>query len=75
MRDESVADQLKQLADSAGAADKDDYAALEASISAVPSDVQLNSSTVQRALESIPWTDGREPFQLVIDAKKILRSR
>jgi hypothetical protein len=74
MRDESVTDMLKQLADGADAADRDDYAALEASIKAVPSDVELDSSTAQRALESAPWTDGNEPFQLVIDAKKILRS-
>jgi hypothetical protein len=53
---------------------KDDAAlqTLTAAIKAVPNDDVANGSQKARALASIPWTPGNEPFTSVQDARTIL---
>ena len=38
----------------------------------LPNDVKANSSAQRRALASIPWVEGQEPFQSTVDARKTL---
>jgi hypothetical protein len=38
----------------------------------LPSDVRKNESQARRALASLPWAAGREPFASSEDARRIL---
>lgn len=48
------------------------YRALKKAIGELPSDARPNPSAARRALESLPWESGREPFQSTVDARRIL---
>ncbi|MCA2978499.1 MAG: hypothetical protein INH37_09470 [Myxococcaceae bacterium] len=48
------------------------YRALRQAIAELPSDVRPNPSAARRALASLPWVAGREPFQSTVDARRIL---
>ncbi len=45
---------------------------IRAALYQLPSDVNTNGSAQRRALASIPWPEGREPFQSTVDARKTL---
>jgi hypothetical protein len=58
-----------------GDADKTDDAAAQAlkkAIGQLPSDVRQNATSRTRALSSLPWAAGQEPFASTVDARKIL---
>jgi hypothetical protein len=48
------------------------YRSLKKAIGELPSDARPNPSAARRALQSIPWESGREPFQSTVDARRIL---
>src|SRR5262249_60322005 len=54
-------------------AQRGDFEALKATLGKMPSDVKPNRSQIARILNSIPWAEGQEPFQSVVDARRILR--
>jgi hypothetical protein len=70
-RDETLAQELgKHIA--AGGPDADAFRTLAASLAAVPNDMTPNASARERALASLPWAPGEEPFQSAVDARAIL---
>lgn len=72
MRDETLLGELQQrLTDRSRVGDAD-YAALRESIRAVPSDAESNPTSRERALSSLPWAPGQEPFKSTELARKIL---
>jgi len=71
MRDEVVLAELGQARQAGGALDAA-YAALATSIAAVPSDTEPQPSAAQRALASLPWQPGQEPFASTVEARRIL---
>jgi hypothetical protein len=48
------------------------YRKLGQAIKDLPSDVKSNASSRQRALDSMPWEPGKEPFVSSVEARKIL---
>jgi hypothetical protein len=50
----------------------DRYREIKGAIQATPSDARANETTRQRALQSIPWKPGQEPFYSTIEARRIL---
>jgi hypothetical protein len=74
MHEELLMGELKKrLAQPAGTGpDAAMYQTLSDAISKVPSDIKPNASAKARALASLPWVDGKEPFQSTIGARKIL---
>lgn len=52
--------------------DAKDFQALKKAIVALPSDASPNASAASRALSSLPWAKGEEPFASTVDARKIL---
>ncbi len=75
MRDPLLVDELQQRATSATSEqDRIGYETLLQSILAVPDDLQPNASQAQRALTSIPWAPGQEPFAFVVEARRILEA-
>jgi hypothetical protein len=72
MRDDVLLPEIdKRLADK-NRSDDASLRTLKAAIQTVPSDDVKNSSAAARALASIPWTAGQEPFVSVQDARTIL---
>ncbi len=72
MRDSILMNDIERRLGDANRRDDPVYKKLAKSIDAVPSDVQPNPSAKARAAASIPWKAGSEPFQAVVDARKIL---
>jgi hypothetical protein len=72
MRDEVLFGELKKRLSDEDHRDDATYQTLRAAIDAVPSDVHANATLRERALKSIPWAEGAEPFQSTIEARKIL---
>jgi len=72
MRDETLAPELEKRKHDANQGDAAGYKRLAGSVLLVPSDAVANDSSKARALASIPWVAGKEPFQSVITAKEIL---
>ena len=72
MHDEVLFGELKKRLAESDLRDDPTYATLRKAIHALPSDVQPNGSLRARALKSIPWTEGTEPFDSTIAARKIL---
>ncbi|MHB8877860.1 MAG: hypothetical protein ACYC8T_29555 [Myxococcaceae bacterium] len=71
MRDQVLTGELRtRLGDSDGA----HFQELLRSIEALPSDARANSTARSRALSSLPWAPGREPFASSEAARKILSS-
>ncbi len=52
--------------------DAADFKALKQAIKTLPSDATPNPSAGTRALQSLPWEKGNEPFQSTVDARRIL---
>lgn len=74
MRDESLKGEIDHRLSDRDRRDDPDYQLLATTIAAVPSDVTANPTLRERALASIPWSDGAEPFTSTVDAKRILAS-
>jgi len=72
MRDEVLFGVLKQRLSDAELRDDPTYRALKKAIEALPSDVQSNPTLRERALCSIPWSEGQEPFTSTVLARRIL---
>ncbi len=72
MRDETLAAELKERVTDKDPRDDKAYGRLAASVKAVPSDAVANDSARARALASMPWAAGAEPFESVVRAKAIL---
>jgi hypothetical protein len=72
MKDQTL---LGELTRRLGDADKSDDAlcqSLKQAINDLPSDMRQNPTSRSRALSSLPWAAGQEPFQSTVDARKIL---
>lgn len=72
MKDEVLLGELSRRLGDAEPSDDALCQSLQQAIKDLPSDVRQNSTSRARALASIPWTAGQEPFQSTIDARKIL---
>ncbi len=72
MKDASLLGELNRRL---GDGDRSDDAlcqSLKKAIAELPSDVRQNATSRGRALSSIPWSAGQEPFVSTIEARKIL---
>lgn len=72
MRDESVEGELSARVEDKDKRDDAGYKRLAKSVKAVPSDAVANDSSRARALESMPWTAGTEPFAKTERSRVIL---
>lgn len=72
MRDDVLFGELKKRLSDADLRDDPIYTAIRKAIEELPSDVQQNATTRARALKSIPWAEGAEPFDSTIAARAIL---
>jgi hypothetical protein len=52
--------------------DSTDFQALKQAIVTLPSDATPNATAGSRALSSLPWAKGDEPFTSTVDARRIL---
>ena len=74
MRDQTLYKELNSRIQDGHHFDVGDYRAIKASIDALPSDVSPNDSAKRRAKAGgLVWEPGQEPFQHVVDARKILK--
>jgi hypothetical protein len=72
MKDSVLMGTIKQHLTDADHSDDANYRDLKAAIIALPSDTSVNGSTKRRALASMPWAAGFEPFASSEDARRIL---
>lgn len=72
MKDELLYAEIQRHLSTAKGADKAAYRALLKAIKELPSDTKPNATMKRRALASIPWGAGQEPFQSTVEARKIL---
>ena len=72
MRDELLFGELKKRPSDADTRDDQLCAELQRAIDALPIDVRANASLKARALKSLPWELGREPFDSMVEARQIL---
>jgi len=74
MRDSLVLGEIGRALGTAAPADAAGLRELAASVQQVPNDLTANPSQVQRALDSMPWKSGDEPFQSTVAAREILQA-
>jgi hypothetical protein len=72
MKDGVLYGALKERLHDANKADDPAYQAIKKAMAELPSDVQHNPSQKRRALASLPWAAGLEPFASSEEARKIL---
>ncbi len=72
MKDDVLYGALKERLHDANKADDPTYKAIKKAMAELPSDVRHNESQKRRALASLPWAAGREPFASSADARRIL---
>ena len=72
MKDSLLSEALTQRLGDADKSDDPAYKAIRKAIRELPSDVRHNESQRRRALASLPWEAGREPFASSVDARRIL---
>ena len=72
MKDEVLYGALKDRLGDANKADDPAYKAIRKAMRELPSDVRHNDSQKRRALASLPWAAGKEPFASSEEARKIL---
>lgn len=72
MKDEVLYGALKELLSDADKADDPSLRAIRKAMKELPSDVVQNDSQKRRALASLPWAAGKEPFASSEQARKIL---
>lgn len=72
MKDSVLHDALAERLGDANKADDPAYKAIRKAMRELPSDVRANESQKRRALASLPWAAGREPFVSSEEARRIL---
>jgi ApbE superfamily uncharacterized protein (UPF0280 family) len=72
MKDSVLHDALAERLGDANKADDPAYKAIRKAMRELPSDVRANESQKQRALASLPWAAGKEPFVSSEEARRIL---
>jgi len=72
MKDEILYGALKERLSDANKADDPSFKAIRKAMRELPSDVHHNESQKRRALASLPWAAGREPFASSEEARRIL---
>jgi len=72
MRDETLAGELSARVNDKDKRDDASYTRLAKSVKSVPSDAVANDSARTRALESMPWSAGTEPFAKTERSRVIL---
>ena len=72
MKDEVLYGALKERLGDANKADDPTYREIRRAMKDLPSDVHANSSSRRRALASLPWAAGKEPFVSSEEARRIL---
>ncbi len=72
MNDDVLLGELKKRLSDGDRTGDATYRDLKKAIGELPSDTKPNPSAQRRALSSIPWSDGKEPFQSTVDARRIL---
>ncbi len=72
MKDSVVMGALERRLGDADRSDDATFRSLRAAIRDLPSDTRMTPSTRARALASMPWVSGREPFQSSVEARRIL---
>lgn len=75
MRDQLLRPQIEKRLSDQKKSDDDEYAALWKSMVAVPSDVVFDATAPARMLASLPWAEGREPFESVVLARRALSAQ
>jgi hypothetical protein len=72
MKDEVLYGALKERLNDANKADDPAYKSIRKAMRELPSDVRKNDSQARRALASLPWAAGKEPFVSSEEARRIL---
>ncbi len=72
MKDSVLAEAITARLTDADKSDDKSYRALRAAMRELPSDTRKNESQQRRALASLPWEAGREPFASSEEARRIL---
>ncbi|GMU59977.1 MAG: hypothetical protein AMXMBFR34_17400 [Myxococcaceae bacterium] len=72
MKDSVLMGEIDKRLSDANRADDATFKSLRNAIKDLPSDTRMTPSTKARALASLPWTEGKEPFQSSVDARRIL---
>ncbi len=72
MNDAIFKDEINKRLTDADKRDDPLYQSIATAIRQLPTDNSQNATTRQRALASLPWAAGREPFQSSVDARAIL---
>lgn len=72
MKDAVLHDALAERLSDANKADDPAYKAIRKAMRELPSDVRANESQKRRALASLPWAAGKEPFASSEEARRIL---
>lgn len=72
MNDDVLLGELKKRLSDGDRTGDATYRSLRQAITDLPSDTRPNPSAQRRALTSIPWESGKEPFQSTVDARRIL---
>lgn len=72
MNDDVLLGELKRRLSDGDRTGDATYRAIKKAIGELPSDTRPNPTAQRRALASIPWEGGREPFQSTVDARRIL---
>lgn len=74
MRDQVLSEAIAARLGDADKADDPAFKAIRKAMRELPSDVRRNESQQRRALASLPWAPGREPFSSSVEARRILSS-
>lgn len=72
MKDSVLMGEIDKRLGDANKADDASFKSLRAAIQELPTDTRMTPSTKARALASLPWAEGKEPFQSSVDARRIL---
>lgn len=72
MNDDVLLGELKKRLSDGDRTGDSTYRAIKKAIVDLPSDTRPNPTAQRRALSSIPWSEGREPFVSTVDARRIL---
>jgi hypothetical protein len=72
MRDSVLMGEIDKHLSDANHADDATFRTLRNAIRELPSDTRMTPSTKARALASLSWAAGQEPFQSTVDARRIL---
>ena len=72
MRDDTLLGEFQKRLGDKNYRDDPEYRTLKQAIDELPSDVQANATSKQRAIASLPWAAGAEPFKSTAHARATL---